>query len=111
MNNEIFGRLVEFVYQKRGKYKKKLIRHTQVERDLYMTGDDTVEFMDAFFYHFNIDSTGFEFCRYFDEEGFGINFRWLMSKIRRVPYTKRSPHKITMGDLEECIIKKRWIDP
>ena len=111
MNDVIFDRLVKFVYEKRWKYKRKLTRDMEVEDGLYMTGDDTREFMEAFFEQFDIDSSGFEFCRYFDEEGFGINFRWIKSKIRGVPYIKRSPHKITLGDLEKCIIEKRWIDP
>lgn len=95
--------LIEFVYTTQWKYRKELTRETQLERDLYLTGDDAVEFMEAFFSKFNV-----EFSKYFDDKGFMINIYWLKHLTWGTPLPKRSKYKLILGDLEKAIIDKKW---
>ena len=108
MKQDIFKELIDFVYTTRWKYRKELTRETQLEHDLYLTGDDAVEFMEAFFSKFNVEFSNFDFSKYFDDEGFMINIRWFKRLIWGTPMPKRSKHKLTLGDLEKAIIDKKW---
>lgn len=108
MEQDIFSDLISFVHTSRWKYRKELTRETQLERDLSLTGDDAVEFMESFFSKFNIEFSNFEFSKYFDDEGLLININWFKQLIWGTPLPKRSKHKLTLGDLEKAIIDKKW---
>jgi acyl carrier protein len=52
--------------------KEKLTPEAKLYHDLYITGDDAIEFMEAFIDKYDIDITGFCFTKYFREEGQSI---------------------------------------
>ncbi|TKT90651.1 DUF1493 family protein [Dyadobacter frigoris] len=104
--------LKEFIIEDRGKYAKPFSIKTTLEKDLGITGDDTDEFMDAFFKKFNIHSEDFDTGKYFHSEGFDIFF--LSAIIRKFTGAKSlsNPiYDITLGDLVRAIEAGTWIDP
>lgn len=42
----------------------KITLSTKLEKDLGITGDDGIDFMEAFFTEFDIDYAGFDLCNY-----------------------------------------------
>jgi hypothetical protein len=87
-------------------YKQELRRETALERDLGITGDDAVEFIEAFSDEFNVDVADLRLSDYFDGEGFGlIPFHLLFSKKDRNPNPRR---QMTLGDLERAVLLGRW---
>ena len=65
MENEIFNQIVQLIIDKRGKYKFPITEKTTLEDDLGISGDDAIEFLDAFSDKFNIDLSKFKFVEYF----------------------------------------------
>jgi hypothetical protein len=86
----------------------KLNRETRLEDDLGITGDDAIAFFDAFYNEFEVDLKSLDLRKYFGSEGFGlINFTGILGK-RGI---KRSAHEINLGDLENTLVVRKWIDP
>ena len=86
----------------------KLNRETRLEDDLGITGDDAIEFFDAFYEEFKVDLKTLNISKYFGSEGFGlINLSWLLGKKG----VKRSAYEITLRDLENTLEAGKWIDP
>lgn len=103
-----FQQIIEFIYKIRWKYKKTLTPEMTLEDDLGISGDDAVEFMDAFFDEFEVDSSQFIFEDYFTLEGGGlINFRWLFG-LESKP-KKSIP--ISLAYLQKIAKKKVWEKP
>ena len=103
-----FQQIVEFVYKMRWNYEKPLTPQITLEDDLGISGDDAVEFMEAFFDEFNVDASRFIFEDYFTLEGGGlINFRWLFG-LESKP-KKSIP--ISLGHLQKIVQKKVWDKP
>jgi len=51
---------------------KKLTLDTLIERDLGITGDDSIDFIEEFAQEFNVDITSFDYSKYFGGEGVNI---------------------------------------
>jgi acyl carrier protein len=108
-NDKILEQLRLFIYDQGLGYtlpfpflfKRKLIsRHTRLQEDLRITGDDSDEFMAAFGKEFNVDVKNFRIGDYFDDEGDPI----LPSIIRTLfGKTKRTTKTLTIGQLEKSV--------
>jgi len=88
---------------------------TQIEYDLGITGDDSVEFMDEFFERFEIDASGYDHSKYFGPEGFGPPvFLWIHNFIQylrgRPPQRYVPIYALMLNDLARVIEAKRWIN-
>lgn len=103
MNDEIFDKIKLFVTEKRGKYRKKLTSETQLERDLKITGDDFVEFMDDFEERFNVNTQNLDLSEYFVNEG----TLQLLLVILGIPTGKKV---ITLGDLQQGVLEGKLDD-
>lgn len=85
---------------------RNLHSETTIEDDLSITGDDAVEFMETFFAEFGVDSSGFDFGRYFHNEGFNpLQLFWM--PLRRYRDRQRKV-PITLGMLAKSVELKRW---
>lgn len=86
----------------------RLKKETRLEGDLGITGDDAIEFFDAFHEEFKVDLKDLDLRKYFGGEGFGlINLSWLLGQKQ----VKRLPYEITLGDLEKVLEIGKWVDP
>ncbi|WP_321968053.1 DUF1493 family protein [Burkholderia cepacia] len=108
MNNSFWDELKQFVARNADiGIKKSLTRSTLVERDLDITGDDAIDFMNKFFNNFCVQTGDFSFERYFSGEGFNLIdiVLMLISKKARMKY-----HKVplTLGMLHQAIVDGRW---
>ena len=50
----------------------KLTLDTLLEKDLGITGDDAIDFIEEFAQEFNVDISSFDYSKYFREEGFNV---------------------------------------
>lgn len=108
MEDQLFEQLKQLIYKQRWHYKKELQRETTLERDLGITGDDAVEFMEAFSEEFNVDVSKLDLRKYFDGEGFSlIPF---MNVFRRSDRTSPRLTQMTIGDLERAAKLGEWFD-
>jgi hypothetical protein len=100
MNDELFSRIVKLIEKQMGRYKRPLNRDTMLEKDLGMTGDDTVEFLLDFSKEFNVDLSNFKISRYFYPEGDTI-----LPAILRTATGKPDPKEaeLTIGHLENAV--------
>lgn len=104
MENEISEELKHFVEEKRWKYDFPLIKTTQLEDDLQITGDDAVDFILAFGKKFNVDVSNFMAAEYFEPEGDNI----FPAIIRLFKGEKKRKLKVlTLGHLERAILHKK----
>lgn len=108
MENQVFEKIKQFVYRQRWKYKKELRRETTLEGDLGITGDDAVEFMEAFSEEFDVDVSNLDLRKYFDGEGFGLID---LSRLFRKKDPPKSAKPMTLGDLERAVIAGEWTEP
>lgn len=79
---------------------------TTIEDDLGITGDDAAEFMEKFFDVFGVDASGFDFGRYFHDEGFNPFLVLLMPFRRYRDRQKKIP--ITLAMLAKAVECRRW---
>lgn len=79
--------------------KRHLTRETELVRDLKITGDDAVEFMDSFIECFLLEIEDFNFHDHFDEEGL-----WLLPRLKKTNVKR----KITLGMLERAVERGVW---
>jgi len=86
----------------------KLRSDTRLEDDLGMTGDDAVEFLEAFAEAFDVDLTGIEFHKHFGPEC-GPIFFWPPGLKEEMKDHGRYP--LTVGHLIEVAGAKRWACP
>ncbi|MDX1908905.1 MAG: DUF1493 family protein [Bacteroidia bacterium] len=108
---ETLGRVIEFIYQKRWRYRKPLTLDTTLEKDLGITGDDGSEFMDAFFNEFQVNPANFDPGKHFGPEGLDpiglvVWIRLLFTPGYRLP---PSAHDIKLKDLVEAIEQGEWL--
>jgi hypothetical protein len=98
MNNGIFEQILSFVEEQRWKYPFDLYRTTKLEKDLSITGDESVEFIVAFGKKFNVDVSNFMATEYFEPEG-----DFIFPAIIRFFTSKKKDKELTLGDLEQAI--------
>ncbi len=79
---------------------------TTIEDDLGITGDDAAEFMEKFFEAFGVDASGFDFGRYFHDEGLNPFLVLLMPFRRYRDRQKKIP--ITLAMLAKAVECQRW---
>lgn len=101
---ENFQELKDYVHLKYSIPYEQLKPDSEIERDLQITGDDAVEFIDDIFIKFNIKCDRFDYGRYFDPEGFGlINFSKVIGMITRKSKQPAIKQRLTLGDIEKAI--------
>ena len=74
---------------------------TRVEKDLGMTGDDAIEFINEFSQNFKVDISEFDFPKYFGSEG--IDLGEMFSRLLGKKRSNRA--ELTLLDLERAIDK------
>ncbi|MEM6316218.1 MAG: DUF1493 family protein [Bacteroidota bacterium] len=95
-----------------GPYKFELTRNTKIEEELHITGDCANEFLEKFVEIFEVNHDGFEAAKYFDAEGFDpLGISILIWKIMGWKRVKKSNHELTLGDLENWVIRGYWLNP
>lgn len=86
--------------------KEELTPEAKLYHDLGVTGDDAVEFMEAFIDKYDIDDTDFYFDKYFRGEGLSLvdlyYFLFERKKLKRLP--------ITIQHLFEVAKAKKWFE-
>jgi len=93
-------KLKSFIIQETLVKEKEVVPSAEIDKDLGITGDDAVELIDNFSNEFNVDISGFEFDKYFQEEGSWF-FGWLsdfFNKGERLPRIG-----LTINDLAEAV--------
>jgi hypothetical protein len=101
MEENIFIKIEDFVTRERWEYDFPLLRSTQLEKDLRITGDDAIEFIIAYGKKFDVDVSNFMAADYF--EGEGIDF--LKELFVLIGLSRNNAKKnLTLGDLEKGII-------
>lgn len=105
-----FEALKEFIQREWSVGSGELSRETTLEDDLGITGDDGVEFIDKFSEEFEVDfPDDFDYSKYFGPEGLD-----LVGVIKRAFIKKElreTTIPITLGQLEEAMVKKEWHYP
>ena len=105
-------KIIEFIQKHIGPRRKPMTSSTTIENDLRITGDEAYELIDDFVAEFDLDADGFEYNRYFNEEGFDpIGLSILIKKLLRIPSIKKSKHQICIDDLEAWVERGYWVDP
>jgi hypothetical protein len=64
----IYEEIVQFIFDSRGKYRKKIKSESELEIDLKITGDDAFEFIENFSKKFKVDISRFPIEKYFASE-------------------------------------------
>lgn len=75
-----------------------MVRETELIKDLEITGVDADEFMNSFFKTFGVQIGDFDFCEYFEGEGFLSFFAFKNKKTK----------PITLEMLEKAARKGVW---
>lgn len=110
-NNEIFNKLCDFIVKEYWGSKEKMTLETKLEKNLGITGDEGIEFLEKFLTHFNIEhDKNREWQLHFGAEGFGlINFvgiyKWLIGKK-----DNQKQYDLKLGHLVKVIELGYWID-
>jgi len=100
----IFEKIINFVERQRWKYNFQLTRHSRLEEDLGIYGDDATEFIIAFGKEFSVDVSNFMAAEYF--RGEGIDF--IGPIIQFLKREKTTEKKIlTLGHLEKAALAGR----
>jgi hypothetical protein len=101
MNDELFGKIKEFVVKFSCVRDVLLDRKTILEKEIGLTGDDAIEFIIAFGKKFNVDVSGFMAAEYFEAEGDN-----LLPSISRLLTGQKIVRKkeLVLGDLERAVI-------
>lgn len=101
MDNEILTKIISFIEEERWKYDFPLERHTKLDEDLTINGDDAKDFIRAFGRKFNIEVANFIAVTQFETDGEVI----LPGMVRFLSGRKKIDFKvITIGDLEKAVI-------
>ncbi|MEM6738460.1 MAG: DUF1493 family protein [Bacteroidota bacterium] len=88
-------------------YKKPLSRKTRLAEDLGLAGDDGVEFIEKFSEKFEVDfPDDFDYLKYFGPEGIDLIGAIKSAFIKKELRETTIP--ITLGQLEEAMVKKEW---
>jgi hypothetical protein len=98
-NTEI--RVINFVAQFVGVSAECISLGSDMQRDLGVTGDDGIDFISSFGDEFEIDFSEFEYCKYFDSEGFNP-FDLFFPSEKKWPLRVKS--------LVQAAIEKKWMD-
>lgn len=109
-DDNTFERLIDFLNNEFGVKKNKLSLKTTLEKDLGITGDEGVEFLDKFTTLFDIKyNKDKEWQSYFHSEGFGlIDFVAIYNKLRG---KKHKPvYDLTLEHLIKVIELGYWVD-
>lgn len=100
MNENIFEKLKNYIIDLMLINPKKITKDTEVEKDLGITGDDAIDFIEEFSTFFNVDISSFEYNKYFRPEGIGLS--WALGLTDKKPNDRK---KITLEDLTNSIEK------
>lgn len=109
MDKDIFKELKNFVVQTRWEYDFELRTSTRLESDLLITGDDAIDFLEAFPIKFNVDISTLDVKKYFNPEGDRILISIISFFIPSFRNGKKKT-EITLGDLEKAIVLKKLDD-
>jgi Protein of unknown function (DUF1493) len=101
--------LVEFI-RKKLRYPARLPINpsTNVEDDLGVTGDDSPEFMEAFFNRFSVDPGDFDCDRYFEGEGVFDPFSAIFRFVFRLKSNEQEREQLTVAMLQQAIDLGVW---
>jgi hypothetical protein len=81
---------------------------TSVEDNLGVTGDDSPEFMEAFFVRFNVDPGDFDCNRYFEGEGVFDPFSAVLRSVFRRSRKESQRQPLTVAMLQRAIDLGVW---
>jgi hypothetical protein len=112
MDNKVFYEIQELLHRTQGIPKNKITKHSSLEDDLGVTGNDAEDFMELFVENFKVDYSGFDTAKYFSNEGFDLlGITTLVRKLLGSSTSKKSSYKLTVRDLEDWVIRGYWKDP
>lgn len=80
--------------------------NTALFHDLRIAGDDAWELTELLLRRFSIDATGFDFARYFPNEGDVVPY-WLL----RLTGLHRRYQRLTIGHVVEVARRGKWFEP
>jgi Protein of unknown function (DUF1493) len=104
-SDPIFQELVRFIADFTG-YQKEINLDTSINCDIKIDGDDASDFIQHIERKYSVDFTGFQFKRYFSEEGFrlfdiAILYNWISGK--------REYEILYVSDLLSAIKRGKWL--
>lgn len=110
-NNSEYTELINFVVSEYWGEKEKLTPQTKLEKDLGITGDDGLEFLDKFLKHFKINyDRGRKWQLHFNKESSGfIDFVNIINWIKGKK-DNRKHYDLTLEHLTKIIQEGYWID-
>ncbi|WP_435237661.1 DUF1493 family protein [Psychromonas sp. PT13] len=102
---DIFNRITTMIEFETGYSKNKITRSTRLYQDINIDGDDAEELLYKYSELFGIDMSDFEFCRYFNNEGFDS-----ISILKSLfgAGNKRNLEPITVDMLEKNALSHKW---
>ncbi len=103
--------LVDFIINEYWGKKENMTLKTRLEKDLGITGDDGIEFLDKFLHHFDIDyDKNRKWQLHFGPDGFGlIDFVSIYNRFRGKKDTRKQ-YDLTLEHLTKIIELGYWID-
>jgi acyl carrier protein len=96
---EISDSLKQFIAEQAAVFEKEVHADTCIESDLWVTGDDALEFLIAFSKKFGVIISEFNFDKYFFSEADQILLPRLISRI----FSIKRVHNLTVGNLQTAI--------
>jgi len=104
--DDIFNRIATMIEVETGYSKSKISRKTRLYQDINIDGEDAEELLYKYSELFDIDMSDFEFCRYFNSEGFDS-----ISILKSIFGfgNKRNPEPITVEMLEQSALARTWV--
>jgi len=98
--NEINNKLIDFVKSWNLIQPDKITLDTLIEKDLGITGDDAIDFIEEFAKKFDVDIVSFDYSKYFGSEGIDI-----FDVFSRLFFQKRTTNHTDMSlrELGEAI--------
>jgi len=103
---DVYSEVLELVARFSGGDKQRLTLDSRINFDLHIDGDDAEELLAELQRRYKIDWTGLNFSRYFDSEPHLFNI--IPRLRRRFSKTPKQHEPLTIGDLTEAAIRKRW---
>lgn len=97
-DEEIQSQIVRFLVEHQRVRESKIKKETRIENDLGITGDDAMEFMEAFFETFQVDFSAFRFDDHFSPEAC-----WPWEIFKRPP-----GRQVTVHDLVTVARLGKW---
>jgi len=89
---------------------KKLFHYSKIEKDLGVTGDDALDYIEEFIVTFAVDVEGFDFSKYIGKEGFDpLCISILIRKILKKPQQPKGVYDLTLRHLELWATHGSWI--